>query len=60
MYKTEVKIDKSTLPRDGQKVRFETYEQYDIIGTYDAEQDLFIVNSKKYYQSWDVHSWEPV
>ena len=56
---TEIKIDKSTLPDDGKKVRFHLFEKEEWMeGTYESENELFVHNSRKWYSIWDVDQWE--
>jgi hypothetical protein len=62
----EIKIDRATLPKDGQKIRWQT--QSDIIngtwkeGVFGEEEDAFNVGFEDVVQhwdlAWDVHHWE--
>ncbi len=62
----EIKIDRATLPKDGQKIRWQT--QSDIIngtwkeGVFCEEEDAFNVGFEDVVQhwdlAWDVHHWE--
>lgn len=59
-YSTVVKIDKSTLPKDGQKVRFEIYNHDNLIGTFIEEEDMFLIDGGKFHYIQDIFSWEPL
>lgn len=60
-----IEIDRSTLPEDGQKVEWQTYDEdgTDLWqqGIFVDEDDLFCVGfsdtHKKFTQAWDVHHW---
>jgi hypothetical protein len=62
----EIKIDRASLPKDGQKIRWQT--QSDIIngtwkeGVFCEEEDSFNVGFEDVVQhwdlAWDVHHWE--
>jgi hypothetical protein len=60
MYKNEIKIDRSTLPKDDQLVKFDTNDESDLIGLFSEGDDLFVINSHKWYTSYQVVSWEPL
>lgn len=55
----EIKLDKSTLPQDGQKVKYYTGEYWKE-GIYDDKEQMFSVDSKDFHFAWDVHEWQPV
>lgn len=59
MEKTEVKIDRSTLPKDGQWVKFETSKEDGLIGQFIEGDDLFVINASRWKTSWEVYQWEP-
>jgi hypothetical protein len=62
----EIKIDRASLPKDGQKIRWQT--QSDIIngtwkeGVFCEEENAFNVGFEDVVQhwdlAWDVHHWE--
>jgi len=60
----ELKIDRTTLPKDGQKVEWVT----DLEGCNDkwkrgefvAEDDLFLESSCQWDTSWSVQCWRPI
>lgn len=56
----EIKIDRTTLPKDGQKVSFEDEDLQWHKGIFRAGDDLFVVNSRKWFRVWDVIRWEPI
>lgn len=56
----EVKIDKSTLPKDGQWVRFETYEQDDLIGQYCEEDGVISHTDNGFTDTYHIYTWEPL
>jgi len=62
MYKNEIKLDKTTFPEDGRKVRYDTYEMYDLYGWFDADGDLIMEtpNGGNFIHMWHVNSWEYV
>jgi hypothetical protein len=61
MAKIEIKLDESTLPQDEQEVRFDTtHYGTDLIGVYSKEDQLFYIDSKKFYSAWMVDFWEPL
>lgn len=54
----EIKIDRSTLPKDGQHVAFkndkeEWYEGYFVDG-----EDIFSVSDNVWFFVWYVHEWK--
>jgi hypothetical protein len=53
-----VKIDKSTLPGGGAKVKFKLYPEVWLIGEYDEKEGLFIESDGSFYSEWVVHEWE--
>lgn len=56
----EVKIDKSTLPKDGQWIRFETYEQDDLIGQYIEADALISHIDNGFTDIYHIYTWEPL
>ncbi len=59
-YGTIVKIDKSTLPKDGQKVRFEIYNYDDLMGTFIEKDDMFLMDEGGFHYIHEIFSWEPI
>jgi len=65
---TKIKIDHSTLPADGQKVEWQTYQEDGTEnwkqGTFVEGDDLFCVGfsdtHKDFNQAWDVYHWRPL
>lgn len=56
----DIKIDRTTLPKDGQKVVFNTYHMDGLRGEFVDGDDIFFVNNHEYYLAYDVESWEPL
>lgn len=54
----EIKIDRTTLPRDGEHVRFKDDKEEWHEGYFVAGDDLFHVNDSKWFFVWYVHEWE--
>ncbi len=63
---TEIKIDKTTLPNDGQKVKWKTYDDINNEtwkeGIFDEQEGMFCVGFNDTTDRWDtifdVHHWE--
>ncbi|MGV3540694.1 MAG: hypothetical protein ACO1OQ_12850 [Rufibacter sp.] len=64
----EIKIDVSTLPQDGQRVKWikvgdEVYPKWKE-GEYEAEEQLFVetdpMSDKDFDTAWRVLQWEPI
>lgn len=63
---TYVKIDRHTLPKDGQQVKWQTHEDYTEEkwkeGTFSEGDDFFLVGFKKSASDWDssedVYRWQ--
>ncbi len=53
-----VKIDKSTLPLDGQKVRFKLHPDIWKFGEYIESENLFWCSKEEFYDVWIVFEWE--
>jgi AAA+ superfamily predicted ATPase len=58
--KVEIKLDKTTLPADGQKVRWETYEEEGFVGVYLAEEEMFFESESVWRYAFEVTEWEPI
>lgn len=56
----EVKIDKSTLPKDGQKVKFKLFHDIVKEGVYVEAEQLFYCSEREFYTEWIVLEWEPI
>ena len=64
----EIQIDRSTLPADEQKVKWQTYDDFNNMvwkeGTFCAAEDHFAVGFSDSAQNWDlvwdVHRWQPL
>ena len=58
----EIKIDQSTMPRDGAKVKWINHEGVMRTGTFIKEENMFFVGNGPIYSSFDsafcVISWE--
>jgi hypothetical protein len=54
----EVKLDKHTLPADGEKVRFKLYKDVWKEGIYMADENLFFISEEEFYDAWIVFEWE--
>lgn len=65
---TVIQIDRSTLPSDGQKVEWQTYDDFNKAewkqGLFLAEDQLFCVGFSSVHSKWDlafdVHRWRPI
>lgn len=63
---TEIKIDRETLPNDGQKIKWQTQADIDNDnwkeGTFYEGDDIFCIgfedSTDKWNLVWDVHHWE--
>ena len=55
----EIKIDKSTLPQDGQKVKFFVDDEW-FEGEFDDNEEMFSVKADQFWFAWQVHEWQPV
>lgn len=60
LYQNVIKLDKTVWPKDGQKLRFETYEQYDIIGEFIESEEMIVHDDGNFTFMWQVHSWEVI
>ena len=58
----EIKFDKDTLPKDGQKVKFILFDKEDekLIGEYIADETMFYISSSQFYYPHEVDQWEPI
>jgi hypothetical protein len=64
----EIKLDRQTLPNDGQKVKWQTTSDINNRswkeGIFSEGDDLFCVGfektAHKWDTAWDVHFWEPL
>lgn len=56
--KTELKIDKRTLPKDGQAVRFQTQDEDWHDGYFIEGENMFWVSESKFYSAWDILCWK--
>lgn len=55
---TEIKIDRTTLPESGRKVEFKLLDTEEWTnGTFEAPDDIFVKNSRKWWSSWEVIEW---
>jgi hypothetical protein len=54
----EIKIDKSTLPKDGQYVWFKLPDLREYYGCYLGNAELFNTY-KHFFTIWEVMEWEP-
>lgn len=53
-----IKIDRSSLPKDGQKVWFQDMDTESWhYGYFSDGDDLFFINAGHWYNSWSVHCW---
>lgn len=56
---TEIKFDKSTLPKEGDKVNFKVLKTEEWrVGLYGDEDEIFAVTTGEYYFAWEVSVWE--
>lgn len=53
----EIKIDKSTLPKDGDKVKFLIRDEW-YSGDYIDEDQMFWVDEATWFFAWQVEQWE--
>lgn len=56
----EIKIDRSTLPQDGQHIRFKTDKEEWHEGYFVAGDDIFSVTDDVWFFVWYVHEWEAI
>lgn len=55
----EIKIDKTTLPMDGQRVRFYDGHEWRE-GEYIDFDEMFWVSGSIWFFAWQIHEWEPI
>lgn len=55
-----IKIDRTTLPEDYQFVNFTTHGEEEHAGQFIGGDDLFLIHPSRWFQSWNVHAWEPL
>ena len=60
MEKVKIKIDRSTLPHDGQIIMFDTYTKEGLTGLFFDGEDLILTNEDQWITVWEVYSWEPI
>jgi len=53
-----LKLDRSTLPKDGQRVSFQTQNEEWHEGYFVSGDDLFWINESKWYPAFDIVSWK--
>lgn len=56
----DVKIDRTTLPKDYQFIKFTTHGEEEHAGQFIEGDDLFLIHPSRWFQSWSVHAWEPL
>lgn len=56
---THLKLDRSTLPNDGQRISFQTQNEEWHEGYFVSGDDLFWINESKWYPAFDIVSWKP-
>lgn len=56
----DIKLDRQTLPKDGQYIRFKTEDESWHDGYFVDGDDIFSVSDKVFFFSWNVHEWEPL
>lgn len=54
----EIKLDRSTLPKDGQYIDFQTQDEDWHEGYFVEGDDLFWVNESKWYPAFDILKWK--
>lgn len=55
----EIKLDRTTLPKDGQAVSFQTQNEEWHDGYFVDGDDLFWVNESTFYPAFDILKWKP-
>jgi hypothetical protein len=55
----KIKLDKTTLPKDGQLVKFYDGHEWRN-GEYQEEDECFYVNRRVFFFAWQIHEWEPI
>lgn len=55
----EIKLDRTTLPKDGQAVSFQTQDEDWHDGYFVDGDDLFWVNESTFYPAFDILKWKP-
>jgi hypothetical protein len=53
-----VKLNRTTLPEDGQQIKFQTQNEDWHEGYFIGGDDLFWVNDETFYPAFDIVSWE--
>ncbi len=56
----ELEINTDTLPKDYEFVKFTTKGAQEHSGQFIEGDNLFVINSKKWFGSWEVYAWEPL
>lgn len=55
----EIKLDRLTLPKDGQAISFQTQNEEWHDGYFVDGDDLFWINEDKWYPAFDILKWKP-
>jgi hypothetical protein len=55
---TEIRTDASTLPQDGEKVKFHIPSDGWKEGVYNAEGQMFKYDGDKFHYAWEASDWE--
>lgn len=53
-----IKLDRTSLPKDGQSVYFQTQNEEWHQGYFIGGDDLFWINESKWYTAFDIVSWK--
>lgn len=53
-----IKLDRSTLPKDGQSVSFQTQDEEWHDGYFIDSADLFWINDDTFFPAFDIVSWK--
>jgi len=53
-----LKLDRTTLPKDGQYISFQTQDEDWHDGYFVDGDDLFWINENKWYPAFDIVSWK--
>lgn len=53
-----LKLDRATLPKDGQRISFQTQDEDWHEGYFVSGDDLFWINESEWYLAFDIVSWK--
>lgn len=56
----EIKLDRSTLPKDGEHIKFKDDNEEWHEGHFCEGDDIFHISDSVWFFAWHVHEWEPI